>query len=211
MNNLIYAESNYCEVCFKHIDKGKFCSDRCRKQLRNIIRRVVPDDSWIDAMFNYQRWYKNTAKGKAVQKAAAEKYKTTPKGRVAIKNKRIRWRAWSKTPKGKACIAANNARFLQTAKGKRMLKHKHHIRRTRKLEGTYDDSAKQFVLADKCAVCKSSKNLTIDHIIPLAKGGGHVYNNLTTLCKSCNSSKGVMSMKDFLIKYKKGVDKNAKS
>ena len=41
-----------------------------------------------------------------------------------------------------------------------------------------------------CAHCGVTENLTIDHIIPLAKGGTNDLDNLQPLCKSCNSSKG---------------------
>lgn len=41
-----------------------------------------------------------------------------------------------------------------------------------------------------CQNCRSKENLTIDHIIPVSKGGSDNLNNLTILCKSCNSKKG---------------------
>jgi 5-methylcytosine-specific restriction endonuclease McrA len=31
---------------------------------------------------------------------------------------------------------------------------------------------------------------TLDHIVPLSKGGLHSYENVQTLCSSCNSQKG---------------------
>jgi 5-methylcytosine-specific restriction endonuclease McrA len=40
-----------------------------------------------------------------------------------------------------------------------------------------------------CRICGSTKNLTIDHIIPLAKNGSDDPSNLQILCKSCNSRK----------------------
>ena len=41
-----------------------------------------------------------------------------------------------------------------------------------------------------CLVCKSRKNLTADHVIPVSKGGKTELNNLQTLCQPCNSKKG---------------------
>ena len=41
-----------------------------------------------------------------------------------------------------------------------------------------------------CLKCGSDKNLTVDHILPISKGGGNEFNNLQILCKKCNSLKG---------------------
>jgi 5-methylcytosine-specific restriction endonuclease McrA len=41
-----------------------------------------------------------------------------------------------------------------------------------------------------CQKCGSKEKLTIDHIKPISKGGTDDFNNLTILCKSCNSRKG---------------------
>lgn len=42
----------------------------------------------------------------------------------------------------------------------------------------------------RCKHCGSWKNLTIDHIIPIAENGTNNINNLQTLCQSCNTRKG---------------------
>lgn len=41
-----------------------------------------------------------------------------------------------------------------------------------------------------CLQCGSHINLTIDHIVPVVRGGGDEDSNLQTLCWSCNGRKG---------------------
>ena len=50
-----------------------------------------------------------------------------------------------------------------------------------------------------CYGCGSRERLTIDHIIPLSRGGTHGIGNLEVLCHSCNSSKG----KKFISEWKR--------
>ncbi len=40
-----------------------------------------------------------------------------------------------------------------------------------------------------CAYCGKKSRLTIDHVIPLARGGGHTASNIVPACKTCNSKK----------------------
>lgn len=40
-----------------------------------------------------------------------------------------------------------------------------------------------------CQICGTNEKLTIDHIKPVSKGGNDELDNLTILCKSCNSKK----------------------
>lgn len=42
----------------------------------------------------------------------------------------------------------------------------------------------------RCRACGSERELTIDHIVPVSRGGTNVEENLQTLCRPCNSRKG---------------------
>lgn len=41
-----------------------------------------------------------------------------------------------------------------------------------------------------CSKCGSTKDLTLDHITPLAQGGINDQSNAMVLCRRCNSQKG---------------------
>ena len=47
-----------------------------------------------------------------------------------------------------------------------------------------------------CSFCGSNKDLTADHITPLASGGLSVPSNVRVLCRSCNSAKGTFIRKN---------------
>lgn len=44
--------------------------------------------------------------------------------------------------------------------------------------------------AYRCVTCNGYERLTLDHIIPLSKGGGDEDSNLQTMCLACNMKKG---------------------
>lgn len=50
-----------------------------------------------------------------------------------------------------------------------------------------------------CTYCGATENLTIDHIVPRARGGARWdSSNCTTACRSCNQLKGSMRLEDFI-------------
>ena len=50
----------------------------------------------------------------------------------------------------------------------------------------------------RCVSCGTHKELTVDHKLPLSKGGDDALSNLQTLCRTCNTSKGVKTMEEWL-------------
>ena len=49
----------------------------------------------------------------------------------------------------------------------------------------------------RCAYCGEKRPLTMDHVVPLSKGGRHIAENIAPACKLCNSRKTNMSVIDF--------------
>lgn len=43
---------------------------------------------------------------------------------------------------------------------------------------------------NRCAYCGARSKLTMDHVVPIDRGGQHSIGNLLPACGSCNSSKG---------------------
>lgn len=50
-----------------------------------------------------------------------------------------------------------------------------------------------------CCYCgKSDVKLTIDHIVPISRGGTNSLNNIALACGHCNSSKGNKTLDEWL-------------
>jgi hypothetical protein len=45
--------------------------------------------------------------------------------------------------------------------------------------------------------CSKRKDLTIDHVIPVSKGGKTSWDNLVTACSKCNGQKSDLTLKEF--------------
>ncbi|GJN24640.1 hypothetical protein PR202_gb12393 [Eleusine coracana subsp. coracana] len=54
-----------------------------------------------------------------------------------------------------------------------------------------------------CQYCSSGENLTIDHVIPISRGGKWEWENLVTACSRCNSRKGQKTLEQANMKLLK--------
>lgn len=57
-----------------------------------------------------------------------------------------------------------------------------------------------------CRNCGSQDNLTLDHIIPIADGGGNAYTNFQVLCYSCNNKKSVLNKLEHQIRAGRNLE-----
>jgi len=57
------------------------------------------------------------------------------------------------------------------------------------------------LLGNVCFYCKKPKKLTVDHDIPLSRGGTDDIENILPSCRSCNSKKNNKTAAEFTSKY----------
>lgn len=68
-----------------------------------------------------------------------------------------------------------------------------HVRRTRmQNNGLYKVLKRDLkrLYSASCAYCGATEDITLDHVVPLKRGGSHGIGNLVAACRTCNSSKG---------------------
>lgn len=158
--------------------KQKVCS-RCGESLslemfyRNAASRDGLQNNCKGCAKEYRRQWNVTKAGKDYSK------RHRPSNEV--------WRAWYTEDYGK-----NPEKW----------KNKSHNRRALEVGDLTPGQWQELCLLfnNKCLSCEESKPLTIDHIVPLSKGGRHTLSNVQPLCQSCNSRKGVQST-DFRVKF----------
>lgn len=85
-------------------------------------------------------------------------------------------------------------------------KHSYHRRRARlAANGVSDLSRDEWDSIKRawdwrCAYCGAQpERLTLDHLLPVARGGAHTASNVVPACKSCNSSKGARRPTGFAV------------
>lgn len=90
-------------------------------------------------------------------------------------------------------IAIERASRKKRKEAQRPLKNaRQQIRNRLIAKNNYDLKPKEILKLynSNCYNCETNEALSIDHIIPLSRGGNHSIGNLMTLCRKCNSSKG---------------------
>jgi len=61
-------------------------------------------------------------------------------------------------------------------------------------------------LGNRCVCCNTTWDLTVDHIVPLSRGGRKGHPNLQLLCSSCNQDKAAQLMGEWTRCHQNKVD-----
>jgi 5-methylcytosine-specific restriction endonuclease McrA len=179
----------------KYVSSCKECQLLQRKQYYidnketvKVKRAVYQKAHLAEQYVHNQEWRKRNVE--KVREAGRRQYAENIEHRRAVKN------AWK----------LQNPEAIKSALERYRLNHlpkmaeKSHKRRAKlRGNGVFQVTEKELIrlYASPCAYCGTMENVTIDHIIPVARGGRHSIGNLQPLCLSCNSSKNAKTMAEW--------------
>jgi len=97
--------------------------------------------------------------------------------------------------------------YAKVSKQRRLLENAADTRRRnarRKANGVFLITKKDLNRLSKkpCFYCGSTQNITVDHVIAIARGGVDGIGNLVPACKSCNSQKRELTIMEWRLKRK---------
>jgi 5-methylcytosine-specific restriction endonuclease McrA len=128
-----------------------------------------------------------------------------PRTETQKKAATLRFKAWYAQNKGRhratmqRWVRENQAAFKEIQK-RYLVKNPVHVRRARHMaavERTLTQEQWNGILelfGQRCAYCLAETKLTMDHVIPVSRGGPHIAGNVVPACKSCNSKKGARNL-----------------
>lgn len=182
-----------CSKCNELRDRSAFHKDKTRKDgLFPQCKLCVKENTsrWLDANRERNR------------KTSAARYAANRNEILATKRAR-----YAGDAEFRARVLAVNAAYRQTPAGRLCDRISTQNRRARfKQAGTLSVTVVRKVMARKtcyycgCALVDTShhpQQRTLEHKIPLARGGTNEISNLTAACKTCNDRKGSSTAEEF--------------
>ena len=88
------------------------------------------------------------------------------------------------------------------ANNKEAIRHLASVRRAKiKNNGIFAISKKELskLYSSPCFYCGSTEKITMDHVVPIDRGGTHSIGNLVPACSRCNSSKRVKTIMEWRV------------
>jgi 5-methylcytosine-specific restriction endonuclease McrA len=173
---------------YQQSEKGQ-ATARAREQREDVREKRRQFSRSYQGKRNHAK-YEATDKGKATRQKALAKYKSSEKARQTAA---AQYQRTKDLPTRIAQKAAANARYQLTEKMKAK-KRRDYARRKAAIVAERPVTAEDWleIVAqhkNRCHYCGQRKVLTLDHVIPVSKGGKHVKENIVPACKGCNSKK----------------------
>lgn len=206
------TNSKPCSSCKQQLPLESFCRNKRTSDGLNIYCRKCARDKYLakraqillskqnyylanaDRLADYRKKYyaQNRLRLLAEKKEFYLNNKTRlqEKNKEYAKNNREKLNAWLRD------YTIRKPEVISRKRATRRLKIKSNSFLIRKRE-------LQKIYSSPCYVCGTTESITVDHIIPIAKGGTHSVGNLLPLCLSCNTSKQDRLLYQFLMERRK--------
>jgi 5-methylcytosine-specific restriction endonuclease McrA len=176
-----------CKICgveypltneyFAPIQRGKYFNSYCRECHSainaNNKRKIIARDP---AGFSDKR---KLQPGRSKERAHEQNTKRYRENRQAERERvRIKYKKyWERNRAKQGIYGANRRARMKNADGNFTLDDIRHI---------YDDQEHRCLY---CGITVFDDEITVDHVIPITRGGSNWPDNLAVACQSCNSSK----------------------
>lgn len=181
---------------FNKFPHTKYCSSKCKSGNYYINNRKYYQNYWLTRPYLWawkkpkncyvcgQEFVPTTPRSKTCsRKCSRKKWKLLNPERNKEYNRLSTQRCRKRDPERYRFYVKNRRHKIREASGNVSSKTFSTIFTLKE----WEDIKERF--DQKCVYCGLSKKLTIDHIIPLSKGGKHCAENIQPLCHSCNSRK----------------------
>jgi 5-methylcytosine-specific restriction endonuclease McrA len=185
-------------------------------QFRKHSRHADGYTTWCTpchSQVNKENYYKNRERRLAVTSAWGKANRERVKETKAVwrENNREKMREYHrqyrlKNPdKAKAALAKwskNNPDQTRASAAKRRVQ--------KAANGVFEISLKEIskLYRSNCVYCGQSGKMTMDHVIPVSRGGRHSIGNLVPACQSCNFSKHNHTIMEWRLKKLPGKGKH---
>ncbi len=175
---------------YRNSEKGRV-TERAREERPDVLEKRRIASASPQGRVNKAK-YEATPKGKETRRRAILNYRQSDHGKAISKQRDAQRKfnpAWIEKKK------VYDRRYRASEKGKAVHTAMTERRRAR-IKGTVSGklTAAEWLAILKsnryrCFYCKQKIRLTMDHVIPLSKGGEHRKENIVPACASCNSRK----------------------
>lgn len=195
--SLRYLKCNSCVECKAITDKRRH--ERDREKVNEYNKRYRKENPEKVKEWNRRYWEKSPVPYaeyvRLQRKANPERFRRND--RTKYYRHYEKYRAYRKRvyQERKSELHAKQLAYMRTDRGKMLAAKHRHNRRARNqsvIIGAYTPKellALKEVFDNLCAYCCDKTAKSLDHFIPVSKGGSDCLGNLLPCCRSCNSSK----------------------